>query len=292
MQPFEGRAIVIRRRKVFLVLEALGVIVLVVAALGGRGTWGSLLLLAPASALAFGAAAAFWRDLSPSTHDAAVYADALGLAIDGRLALPRSLLRAAELAPEEPVVAVVTSSWQHDLKLRFARRADARAFVRVLGTPVIAAAPAFRTTTGGMARLFVALAAAVPLAVAIRLVAGRFVPVAPELASVFVPLWILGWWLSTAADLHIGAEGVSISRFGRRPVFLGYADIAAIVEQHDDLVFEGRDGVKLRLGFADTRWLTGERRRPTAGVLARVNAACSACAARASAPSHEGFAPA
>jgi hypothetical protein len=105
-----------------------------------------------------------------------------------------------------------------------------------------------------------------------------------------VPLWILGWWLSTGAELHIGAEGVSISRFGRRPVFLGYADIAAIVEQHDDLVFEQRDGMKLRLGFADTRWLTGERRRPTAAVLARVRLACSACAARTSAPSHEAFA--
>ncbi len=157
---------------------------------------------------------------------------------------------------------------------------------------MIVAAPAFRTTTGGMARFFVAIAAAVPLAIAIRLIAGRFVPVAPELASVFVPLWILGSWLATGADLHIGTEGVSISRFGRRPVFVCYADIATIVEQHDDLVFERRDGVKLRLGFADTRWLTGERRPPTAAVLARVRVACSACAARASTPSHEGFAPA
>jgi hypothetical protein len=295
MQAFEGRATVIRRRKVFLLLEALGVIVLVVATLGRLGAWGSLLLLVPATALAFGAAAAFGRDLSPSEHDAAIYADALGVAIDergGRVAVPTSMLRAAELAPEEPVVAILTSSWRHDFKLRFARRRDARAFVAALETRVIAVLPAFRTTTGGMARLFVALAAAVPLAIAIRLVAGHLGPIAPELASAIVPIWILGMWLVTSADLHVGAKGVSIARFGRRPVFLGYADIVAIVEEHDDLVFERRDGVKLRLGFADTRWLTGDDRRPTTRVLARVNRACSACAARASAPSHERFAAA
>ncbi len=291
--PFHARAILIRRRNVFLFLHALGVVAVVVAALGGFDPLASLALLVPSSALAFGAALAFTRGLSPARRAASIHADELGISIDGRLALPRAELRAAALAPEgEPLVALATRSWRKDVTVRFERNADACAFIAALDLPMSAPAPTFRATSGGVSRLWISIAAAIPLAIAVKLTLGRVVPIAPEIISTLVPLWILGSWLAMSAEIHVGPEGILVKQLGRRPTFLAYAEIASITEQHDDIVFVECDGTKHRLGFADTRWLTGGSRRPTIAVLARIRGACSAFAARASDPSGDAFAPA
>jgi hypothetical protein len=292
MQAFEARATLIRRRKLFLALEAFGVVAVVIAALGGLGTLAAIALVVPSLAIAFGGAAAFARGLSPSAREVSVFADALGVAIDGRLELPRSALRSAALASGEPLVAVATTSWRTDLRLRFTCKGDARTFVQALGLPAAVPAPTFRATLGGGSRAYFAFAAGIVALIALELVLRRIAPLGPHVAILLLPTWSIGAWLAMSAEVHVGREGISIARFGRRPLFLGYGEIGAIAEQYDDLVFERRDGSKVRLGFADTRWLTGERRRPTSAVLARIREACSAFAARASVSGSEAFAPA
>jgi hypothetical protein len=157
-------------------------------------------------------------------------------------------------------------------------QAPARALVDPRGLGASSSTPVFRAVRGGLTRLHYGFAAAIPAAILLEVIGLRFArDLLPWILGV-VPLWVALQSAAFATKVSLRVDGMLVTSIGLR-TFIGYTDIEAITQEHDDLVFASRDGTTLRLGFPDARWLTGARRRPTAVLLARLRDACSALAA-------------
>jgi hypothetical protein len=246
--PFEGRGEVARRRWSLVAGAAALFATSLALMVAGAPHWGAFV----EHVLALSLLVAFFRGFSMARSKGSLAAGKDGLALDGKLVVPRAQIACAYVVPGLPPVVRIVRRGRTTVEVAFEyeEEAEAAALVTALGFDARHAVARFRVWAlwggkGGSARL------GTPLAIVAMFVVGGFLrehayPGSFAGALALAALSVVVLLALLLARVEVGKDGVLVRRLGRRR-FLSHADIASAAVDADALVITPMRGVPFRL---------------------------------------------